>query len=63
MKWTGIIVGALLAAGCSFKAYQPPNPCAPLAAQQSPGGGWSANFPTPHMIALGTSAGSRVVCE
>jgi hypothetical protein len=60
-KWAWIIVGALLSAGCSgVTAYQPPNPCAPRAAQESPGGGWEG-FPTPKLMALGE--GYRVVCE
>jgi hypothetical protein len=64
MKWTWIIVNVLLVAGCShMTAYQPPNPCAPPAAQQSPDGGWSGNYPTPHTVSRGTSGGYAVVCE
>ena len=64
MKWTWIVISALVAAGCSqITAYQPPNPCAPQEAQQSPGGGWSGNYPTPHMVSRGTSGGYGTVCE
>ena len=58
--WT-IIVVSLLAAGCSqVTAYQPPNPCAPgVPASEA----WTSNLPTPHLVALGTWQGHKVVCE
>jgi hypothetical protein len=63
MKWRWVVLSALLA-GCSqITAYQAPNPCAPREAQQSPDGGWSGNYPTPHMVALGKGVGHTVVCE
>jgi len=61
MRWTSIIVSALLAAGCSqIITSEPPNPCAPAVAQ-SPGG--MSYVPTPHLVALGTWQGHKVVCE
>jgi len=57
MRWTSIIVSALLAAGCSqIITSEPPNPCA-----QSQGG--MSYVPTPHLVALGTWQGYKVVCE
>jgi len=61
MRWTSVILSAVLAAGCSqIITGEPPNPCAPGVAQ-SPGG---TNYvPTPHLVALGTWQGYKVVCE
>jgi hypothetical protein len=59
MKWTWIIVGALLSVRCSqITAYQPPNPCAPGVAQSQGGTNYVR---TPHLVALGE--GYTVVCE
>ena len=59
MRWTSVILGALLSAGCSqITAYQPPNPCAPGVGQSQGGPHY---VPTPHLVALGE--GYTVVCE
>ena len=59
MRWTSVILGALLSAGCSqITAYQPPNPCAPGVGQSQ---GGTHYVPTPHLVALGE--GYTVVCE
>jgi len=63
MRWTWIIVSALLAAGCSqIMTAQPSNPCAPGVAQSQGAGGMNST-PTPHLVARGTSEGFSVVCE
>jgi hypothetical protein len=61
MRWTSVIVSALLAAGCSqIITSEPPNPCAPGVAQSQ---GGTSYVPTPHLVALGTWQGYKVVCE
>jgi len=59
MRWTS--VSAVLAAGCSqIITGEPPNPCAPGVAQSTGGTNY---VPTPHLVALGTWQGYKVVCE
>ena len=61
MRWTSVILSALLAAGCSqIITTVPPNPCAPGVAQSE---GGTKYVPTPHLVALGTWQGYKVVCE
>jgi len=61
MRWTALILSTVLAGGCSqIMTSEPPNPCAPGVAQSQDG---TKYVPTPHLVALGTWQGYKVVCE